>query len=304
MSGLTVFVQMDAPHRLDPRTDSTLLLMQEAARLGHKVYHYTPDRLACENGEVFAIVQPFPEGAPRRADLREADVVLMRQDPPFDMAYVTACLLLERVHPKPLVVNDPAFVRSHPEKLLPLEFPEFIPPTLISADRDSIRAFHAAQGEIVLKPLYSYGGRGVFHINRAGDNLDALLEQLTLSGVPLVAQRFLPEVSKGETRITLIAGTIAGQFFRIPAAGDIRSNRHAGGTQTKAELTEAQRRLAETVGAALLKKGVFFAGIDLVGDRLLEINITSPGGLDVLRAFYGLTPERDFWEAVEARLSR
>lgn len=306
---LAVAIQMDPLATLRPQTDTSLLLAEEAMRRGHTVHYYTPSQLRLESGLLRADARElvfdgqWREGAAEALALDDADVVLMRQDPPFDMAYITATYLLESLKGKALVVNDPAAVRNHPEKLFPLQFPQFVPPTLITRDMDAIRAFHREQKEIVLKPLYAFGGQGVFHIGRDARNLEALLEQwLATSREPLLAQLFLPEVSRNERRIVLIDGKVAGAFARTPAEGEIRSNMRVGGEAVAAELTARQRVIAEEVGEACRVRGLLLVGLDVIGDYLTEINVTSPTGLRALKKLYGTTPECDFWDAVEAKL--
>ncbi|MBV8938554.1 MAG: glutathione synthase [Alphaproteobacteria bacterium] len=305
-------IQMDPIASINPRNDSTLILMLEAQARGHALYYYTPKDLHMRDGAPAAHACPitvrpdatdyYTLGEARTLPLSEVDCVLMRQDPPFDLAYITATHILERASPRTRVFNDPGAVRNHPEKLFPLAFPKFLPPTLISADPDAIRAFHAEQGEVVLKPLYGHGGRAVFRIARDRANLEALLELMfTHAKEPVVAQRFLPEVNTQERRIILIDGNICGAFGRTPASGDIRSNMRVGGTPVPAELTPRQRKIAQEVGAACREKGLLLAGLDVIGDWLTEINLTSPTGLRQLKTLYGLAPEKDFWDAAERR---
>jgi len=303
-----IAVQMDALSALDAATDSTLVLMREAARRGYALYQYTPDRLSLHNGKPVAWARPVAmseavtPGEAEALPLEQASAVLMRQNPPFDMGYVSATYLLERLRGKTPVVNDAAEVRNNPEKLFPLQFPEFIPPTLISAHADDIRAFHREHKEIVLKPLYGYGGEGVFKIGQDGANLSALLELMLTRTTPLVAQMFLPDVTSAERRIVLIDGKFSGIYARIPASGQIRANVHSGGTAQPAEITPRQREICAALGPVLKQKGLLFAGIDVVGDKLIEINITSPTGLTYVKQFCNATPERAFWDAVEERM--
>lgn len=311
MSAFIVAAQMDAPELLNPRSDSTLALLEEAQERGATVYYYTPQDLSMRDGAVFSRAQrltldmkrePYwQRGEAELFPLERADVVLMRQDPPFDMAYITATHMLERLPPKVKVLNNPRAVRELPEKLFPLRFPQFTPPTLISASVEDIRAFHREQSEIVLKPLYGYAGRSVFVIRRDGANLEALLEALlSQSREPVVAQRFLPEVSAQEKRIVLIDGEIAGAFVRVPPEGEIRSNMRIGGMPQKTELTPRQRDICAAVGPVLKAHGLTLAGLDVIGDWLTEINITSPTGLRALEALYGTKPAAMFWDALAA----
>lgn len=310
---LVIAVQMDPIESINPRTDSTLLLMLEAQQRGYTLFYYTPNDIAWDCGQVFATVYPitvqensqeyYTLGQARRLPLAETSVVLMRQDPPFNMHYIAACHLLERLPPGTRVVNNPQAVRDRPEKLFPLDFARFMPPTLITAHADDIRAFHQAQKEIVLKPLFGHGGRAVFRIGRDGQNIEPLLEMLLPPHAePLVAQAFLPEVSTGDRRVILIDGEVVGTFGRIPAEGDIRANMRVGGTPASAELSPRQREICEAVGPVLREQGIVLAGLDLIGDWLTEINITSPTGLRALKKLYGLQPETMFWDAVEQSL--
>lgn len=309
---LTVAVQMDPLASINPRTDSTLLLMLEAQARGHTLLYYTPNQLSLDRGRVMARVQPvtlrddpadwFTLGETRGMDLAEANVVLMRQDPPFDMAYITATHMLERLPATTLVANDPAAVRNNPEKLFPLEFPQFTPPTLISADPGAIRDFHREHREIVIKPLYGHGGRAVFRMGADDANLEPLLETLfTHTREPVIAQRFLPEVTAGDRRIILIDGMVGGAMGRVPAPGQIRANFRVGGSPALIALNPRERDIAQTVGAALKAKNLLLAGIDIIGDYLIEINITCPTGMRQMNALYGLALHRDFWNAVEKR---
>lgn len=306
---LRVAVQMDDIASINPKSDTTLALMHEAQARGYELWYYVPKNLRLQDGAPYASAQRisvkleqgyFHIDPPEDIALAEMNVVLMRQDPPFDLPYITATHLLELVHPKTRVVNDPFAVRNLPEKLFALHFPEFTPPTLISANADDIRAFHREQGEIVIKPLYGFGGHGVFHIGANGDNLEALIEMyFAQSREPLMIQRFLPEVGEGERRIIMIGGEYAGIFGRIPKSGDIRSNLRIGGTPVKAELTPRQRDIVEALGPVLCNNGIVLAGVDVIGDWLTEINITSPTGLRAMAALYGTNPQAQFWDKVE-----
>lgn len=306
----TVAIQMDPITSINPHRDTTLLLGVEAARRGYQIYYYTTDALACVNGRVMATARPvtlrmdpanyYTEGDPVHLDLHGVDVVLMRQDPPFNMAYVTATYLLERLRPKVKVVNDPAAVRNHPEKVYPLEFPQFTPSTLISADMDAIRAFHKECGEMVLKPLYGYAGLSVFHVRKQDDNLEALLETLFAhSKEPVIAQAFLPQVRAEDMRIILLDGKVCGGMGRIPAEGEIRANFRAGGSPAKVTLSKRQQEIGETVARRLKQDGILFAGIDVIGDYLIEINITCPTGMQQMNRLNGTAMHETFWDAVE-----
>ncbi len=304
-----IAIQADPVAGLNRLSDSTLMLAEEAQARGFSLHWYAPQQLSLRQGVPVAQAQPFflTQGdawyrleTASALPLQEVDVVLMRQDPPFDMAYLTATYMLERLPGSTQVVNHPTEVRNNPEKLFPLTFSEFTPPTLISADVTDIRAFHREHEEIVLKPLYSFGGRAVFHIRKDGSNLEALLEMMfTSTPEPLIAQRFLPEVTTGERRIVLINGEVAGVFGRLPAKGEIRSNLRIGGTPVACELTPRQRAICEAVGPVLKKKGLLLAGLDTIGDWLTEINVTSPTGLRAIASLYGTNPAALFWDALE-----
>lgn len=306
---LKIAVQMDPLHAINPLTDTTLALMQEAQKRGHAVFTYTPDMLACENGEVFATLFPlqlhkgeawFTHGEARRVALKEMDVLLVRQDPPFNMEYITATYWLERLPATTRVFNHPRSLRDLPEKLFPLLFPEYTPPTLITSNAEEIRRFHAAHGSIVLKPLYGYGGKAVFVIDEKAANFEALLETLgEMSSEAMVAQKFLPQVKDQDMRVVLINGEVIGAFGRLPAQGEIRANMRVGGTPVKMELSAKQRRICEEVGPKLRERGIMLAGLDLIGDWLTEINITSPTGFRPLEKLYGINPAAVFWDAVE-----
>ena len=310
---LAVAIQMDPVEGIDADGDSTYALAFEARARGHRLWHYLPQALALDGGAVLASARPldvrreragpFALGAAETLDLASLDVVLMRQDPPFDMAYITATHLLERVHPGTLVVNDPAHVRNAPEKLFVTEFPELMPDTLIASDRERIRAFRERHGDIVVKPLYGNGGAGVFHIGADDENLNALLEMF--EGVwrePAVVQRYLPEVRDGDKRIILVDGEPAGAVNRVPAAGEARSNMHVGGRPEPAGLDSRDREICAAIGPALKARGLVFAGIDVIGGLLTEINVTSPTGIREIDRFDGANLAGRIWDAVEARL--
>ncbi len=311
---LAVAIQMDPIETININADSTFMLALEAQRRGHGLFHYLPQNLTFRDGVVSAWGHPltvrrelgnhFTLGEPRQLDLTEADVVLMRQDPPFDMAYITATHLLEHVHPKTLVVNDPVHVRNAPEKLLITHFPDLMPPTLISADRRQILDFRAQHGSIILKPLFGNGGAGVFHVKPDDENLNSLLELFTqLYREPVIVQRYLPEVRNGDKRIILVDGKPVGAVNRVPAAGEARSNMHVGGRPEKSALTKREQEMCEAIGPTLKDRGLIFVGIDVIGDYLTEINVTSPTGIQEINRFDGSTLERDVWDAIEARLS-
>ncbi len=311
---LDIAIQMDPPERLNPATDSTLILGLEAQRRGHRLYYYTAPELYLMQGRVYAPLTGMtfspPGGAdgwyrfgePEIRDLGEMDVVLMRQDPPFNMAYLTATWLLERIHPETLVVNDPLHVRNAPEKLFPLIFAAYMPETLIASHVGPVRDFLAETGDVVIKPLYGHGGYGVFRLRPGDENVPPLLEHLFSEGdVPYVVQLYLPEVRERDCRVILVDGKMEAAFGRIPAEGDTRANTRAGGRAVRAELNARQMEICEAVGTACRERGILFAGLDLIGDYLTEINITSPTGMRFAMDLYGAKPDVAFWDAVEKR---
>ncbi|CAA7616289.1 glutathione synthase [Magnetospirillum sp. UT-4] len=309
---LAVAIQMDPIEGIDINADSTFALALEAQRRGHALFHYLPSALALKNGRVSAWVRPLSVrrqpgdhavlGDPQLVDLATMDVVLMRQDPPFDMAYITATHLLEHIHPATLVVNDPVHVRNAPEKLLVTHFPGLLPPTLITADRRQILDFRAEYGDIVLKPLFGNGGAGVFHVTPGDENLNSLLELFTqLYREPVIVQQYLPEVREGDKRIILVDGQPAGAVNRVPKAGEARSNLHVGGRAMKATLTQRDREICEAIGPTLRARGLVFVGIDVIGGHLTEINVTSPTGIQEIDRFDDICIEAQIWDAIELR---
>jgi len=309
---LRVAVQTDHISTFNIGGDSTFALMLEAQARGHALHHYTPDRLAMRDGRVEARVEPvtvrdrpgdhFSLGPAEPADLAGFDVVLLRQDPPFDMAYITSTHLLERIHPKTLVVNDPAHVRNAPEKLFVTEFPSLMPATLITRDPTAIRDFRNEFGDIILKPLYGAGGAAVFRLREDDENLSALLELfLGRFREPFVVQRYLPAVRQGDKRIILVDGEAAGAINRIPAMGDARSNMHVGGKAVPTGMTARDTEICEAIGPELKRRGLTLAGIDVIGDYLTEINVTSPTGLREVKRFGGADIAALFWDAVEGK---
>ncbi len=309
---LAVAIQMDPFESVDIDADSTFALAMEAKRRGHGLYHYLPQDMSLRDGRVYARMRAFePQrdpAAPARfaepeiIDLATLDVVLMRQDPPFDMSYITATHLLEHIHPETLVVNDPVQVRNAPEKLFVTHFAELMPPTLISCDRDEIWAFRKEHMDIIIKPLFGNGGIGVFHVAPEDENMNALLEMFTgLYREPIIAQAYLPKVRAGDKRIILIDGKAAGALNRVPAPGEARANLHVGARALKAELTARDREICEAIGPTLSERGFIFVGIDVIGDRLTEINVTSPTGIQEIDRFDGVSLEADIWDAIEAR---
>lgn len=310
---LRIAVQMDPLESININGDSSFALMLEAQARGHALWHYHVRHLSLHGGRVVAHAHPvavrrepgnhFTFGAAVELDLaRDADVVLMRQDPPFDMAYITATHILEHIHPKTLVVNDPAAVRNAPEKLFVTHFPELMPQTLITADTREIAAFRARHGDIIIKPLFGNGGAGVFHLRPDDPNMNSLVEMFTeRSREPLVVQQYLPAVRQGDKRIILVDGVAKGAINRVPAAGEARSNMHVGGRPEPTTLTDREREICAAIGPALRERGMIFVGIDVIGGFLTEINVTSPTGLQELARFDGVHLERDIWDAIEAR---
>ena len=312
---LTVAIQMDPIEKIDINGDSTFALALEAQARGHKLLYYGPRALTFNNGQVTARVRPlsvratkgdhFTAGDPSVYDLSRADVILMRQDPPFDMAYITATHILERLHPGTLVVNDPAHVRNAPEKLFVTEFKDLMPPTLITSDRAEIDAFRAAHKDIILKPLYGNGGAGVFRVRPDDENLGALLEMFTLFyREPVIVQRYLPEVRQGDKRIILVDGEFAGAINRVPAAGEARSNMHVGGRPEATSLTAREKHICTALGPELKRRGLIFTGIDVIGDYLTEINVTSPTGIHEVKRFGGADIAALVWDAIERKSGR
>jgi glutathione synthase len=309
---LRIAVQMDPIASVNIDADSTFALMLEAQARGHAMWHYHPRDLALLSGRVVAHAQPvtvqrvkgdhFALGAAEELDLGAVDVVLMRQDPPFDMAYITATHILEHIHPRTLVVNDPGAVRNAPEKLYVTHFPELMPETLISSDIRQIRKFREKHGDIILKPLFGNGGAGVFHVRPDDPNLNSLLEMFTeRSREPLVIQRYVPDVRQGDKRIILVDGQALGAINRVPAAGEARSNMHVGGRPEPTKLTDREKEICAAIGPELKKRGMIFVGIDVIGGYLTEINVTSPTGLQEIARFDGVRLEKAIWDAIEAK---
>jgi glutathione synthase len=309
---LNVAVQMDPIERINIRGDSTFALLLEAQARQHTLAYYTPDRLAMRGNEVFATVRPltvrdtegshFVLGDERRVALKSFDVILMRQDPPFDLAYITATHLLERLAPGTLVVNDPEHVRNAPEKVFVTEFPDLMPPTLVTRDLAEIKAFRAEHGDIVMKPLYGHGGGAVFRITADDLNFGSLYDMFAVTfREPWVVQRFLPAVKLGDKRIILVDGEFAGAVNRVPQADDLRSNMVRGGAAQAAELTPREREICTRLGPALRERGLLFTGIDVIGDYLTEINVTSPTGIRAIKKFGGADIAAMIWDKIEAR---
>ena len=309
---LNVAVQMDPIERINIRGDSTFALLLEAQRRAHALSYYTPDRLALADSKVSAAVRPlvvrdapgdhFTLGEPRVTDLSTFDVVLLRQDPPFDLAYISTTHMLDRIHPKTLVVNDPAHVRNAPEKVFVTEFPELMPPTLITRDLDAIKAFRAEHGDIVMKPLYGKGGEAVFRLEREDLNFGSLYDLFaTMLREPWVVQKFLPAVKDGDKRIILVDGEFAGAVNRVPAPDDLRSNMVRGGVPKATDLTAREREICARLGPALRERGLLFVGIDVIDGFLTEINVTSPTGIRAIKNLGGPDVAAQIWDKIEQK---
>ena len=314
---LRVAVQMDPLERINIGGDSTFAIMLKAQELGHTLYHYTPEDLSYAEGRLWAMGNPvkvqhvagdyYSFGEPRILDLgKDVDVVLMRQDPPFDLGYITATHLLEKIQGETLVVNDPASVRDAPEKIWVLEFPQFMPPTAITRSKGLARKFLAEHGEIVMKPLHGFAGGSVFRIGADGRNLASLIELFNRTyREPHVVQKFLPEIAEGDKRIVLVNGEVAGAVNRVPGEGEIRSNLAVGGTAAKTALTEREEEICAALAPELKRRGLLFVGIDVIGGRwLTEINVTSPTGIVAIDQFNGTDTPGLIWDAIERRLAK
>ena len=310
--GLKVAVQMDPIQSINITGDSTFAMMLEAQARGHQLFYYQTKTLALRDGALFATGHDitvrdekgnhFTLGEERRASLGATDVVLMRQDPPFDMGYITATHMLEAIHPKTLVVNDPAEVRNAPEKLFVLNYAQFMPATLITRDPVELSAFRREHGDIILKPLYGNGGAGVFRLGESDQNFSALLELFTQTfREPFIAQQYLPDVRKGDKRIILVDGKAVGAINRVPAVYENRSNVHVGGKPEPTTLTKREHEICEALGPDLKRRGLIFVGIDVIGDYMTEINVTSPTGIREVRRFGGEDIASLLWDAIEAR---
>jgi glutathione synthase len=309
---LNVAVQMDPIARINIRGDSTFALLLEAEKRGHGLSYYTPDKLSLKGEEVVAPIQilsvrdqesdHFTLGEPRREALAAFDVILLRQDPPFDLAYITSTHLLERLHPKTLVVNDPASVRNAPEKIFVMDFPHLMPPTLISRDLDEINAFRDEHGAVVMKPLHGHGGAAVFRIMPQDMNFGSLFDMFSVTfKEPWVIQRFLPEVKHGDKRIILVDGEFAGAVNRVPAADDLRSNMVRGGAAQATELSDREREICAALGPALRERGLLFVGIDVIDGNLTEINVTSPTGIRAIARLGGPDVAAKIWDVIETK---
>jgi glutathione synthase len=306
---LNVAVQMDPIDRINIRGDSTFALLLEAQARSYPLSYYTPDKLSLRDGKVSASVRPlvvrdvagdhFTLGEARHMELSSFDVILLRQDPPFDLAYITSTHMLERVHPLTLVVNDPAHVRNAPEKVFVTEFPDLMPPTLVTRDLDAIRAFRAEHGDIVMKPLYGKGGEAVFLLSREDLNFGSLYDMFSATfREPWVIQKFLPAVKDGDKRIILVDGEFAGAVNRVPAPDDLRSNMVRGGTAKATDLTDREREICTRLGPALRERGLLFVGIDVIGGYLTEINVTSPTGIRAVKNLGGADIAALIWDRI------
>ena len=311
---MKIAVQMDHISTLHIEGDTTFALMLEAQARGHELFHYTTDRLGMRDGKVFAGLEAvtvqdvegdhYTLGEKVHTDLSTIDVILMRQDPPFHMGYITASHILERIHPDTLVLNYPAEVRNAPEKIFVTEYPDLMPPTLISRNTDDINAFREEFGDIIVKPLYGNGGAGVFRVTKEDQNLSSLLEMFdSLYPEPYVIQQYLPDVRAGDKRIILIDGEPVGAINRVPAEGDARSNMHVGGKAVKTDMTERELEICARIGPELKKRGFVLVGIDVIGDVMTEINVTSPTGVREVKKFGGADIAALFWDAVEKKRS-
>ena len=310
---LNVAIQMDPMEPMDINGDSSFAMSLEAQKRGHKLQHYQPKHLSFRDGKVTAMAAElqvrrelgnhYSLGTRSKLDLTEMDVVLMRQDPPFDMSYITATHILDHIHPKVLVVNDPTEVRNAPEKLFVTKFDNVMPPTLISLDPAEILAFREEHKDIIVKPLFGNGGAGVFHLKPGDENLNSLLELFAgMFRDPLIVQAYLPEVRQGDKRVILIDGKAVGAINRVPAEGEARSNMHVGGKAVKSELTKRDLEICEIIGPELKARGMVFVGIDVIGNYLTEINVTSPTGIQELSRFDGIDVAAMLWDAIEAKL--
>lgn len=312
---LAVAIQMDPIESINIDTDSTFVLALEGQRRGHALWHYLPQHLVLRDGRLYARArrlevrrergEHYTLGGFDTVDLSTMDIVLMRQDPPFDMAYITATHLLEHIHPRTLVVNDPIEVRNAPEKLFVTHFEGLMPPTLIAGDKAAIEAFRAEHGDIVIKPIFGNGGSDVFHVTPDDENFNAFIEMFTrLYREPLIVQRYLPEVRQGDKRIVLVDGRPMGAVARVPKAGEARANLHVGAQAVKAKLTARDKEICAAIGPVLQERGLVFVGIDVIGNYLTEINVTSPTGIQEINRLDGTTIEVDVWNAIEARFQR
>lgn len=309
---LKIGFQMDHISTISIGGDSTFALALEAKARGHELFHFTPDRLQLRGGTVSAEIETldvrdiegnhFTLGEKILTDLSQLDVIHLRQDPPFDMSYITNTHMLERLHPKTLVVNNPRSVRNAPEKILVMEFADLMPQTLVTRDEKAIRAFRAEHGDIIVKPLYGNGGAGVFRVTKEDENLSSIIEMFFgINREPLIIQQYLKDVRKGDKRIILVDGEPVGAINRVPPEGDARSNMHVGGIATHTELTDREREICERIKPTLKEQGFIFVGIDVIGDYMTEINVTSPTGIREVQKFSGTNIAALVWDAIEKR---
>lgn len=310
---LKIGVQMDHISTVNIDGDSTFAICLEAKARGHELYHFTPDRLQLRGGVVSAEIEAldvrdiegdhFTLGPKTLTDLSTLDVIHLRQDPPFDMSYITNTHLLERLHPKTLVVNNPRSVRNAPEKILVMEYADLMPQTLITRDAAAIRKFRAEFGDIIIKPLYGNGGAGVFRVTKEDENLSSILEMFFgINREPVIAQQYLKDVRKGDKRIILVDGEPVGAINRVPPEGDARSNMHVGGVAKHTELTDREREICTRIGPMLKEQGFIFVGIDVIGDYMTEINVTSPTGIREVKKFSGTDIAALIWDAIEKKV--
>jgi len=311
---LRVACQMDPIDRIDIRGDSTFAILLEALRRGHELFYYTPPNLSLHGDKLLArghtlrvedrVGAHYVLSDQRVENLADWDVVLLRQDPPFDMAYITTTHLLERIHPKTLVVNDPAEVRNAPEKIFVLDFLDLMPPTIVTRSLEDVQAFRREMGDVILKPLYGNGGAAIFRLGREDTNTASLVELFqTVFREPFMVQQYRPEVKDGDKRIILVDGEFAGAINRVPAEGETRSNLHVGGTARPTELTEREKEICTRLGPELKKRGLLFTGIDVIGPYLTEINVTSPTGIRQVKEFGGADIAALIWDAIEEKRS-
>ena len=309
---LKVAVQMDPIARINIRGDSTFALLLEAQKRGYALSYYTPEKLSQRGTDLIASVQSltvrdqegdhFTLGDPARVNLETFDVILLRQDPPFDLAYITTTHMLERIHPRTLVVNNPASVRNAPEKIFVMEFADLMPPTLISRDKDEINAFRAQHGDVVMKPLYGHGGAAVFRVTPQDMNFGSLYDMFSVTfREPWVIQRFLPDVKLGDKRIILVDGEFAGAVNRVPAPDDLRSNMVRGGAAKATDLSPREQEICKRIGPALRERGLLFVGIDVIDNHLTEINVTSPTGIRAIAKLGGPDIAATIWDSIEAK---
>lgn len=309
---LTCAIQMDPLEQININTDSTFVLALEAQTRGHYLTHYLPQDLSLYEGKPLAICRKlevmrhgdikFKLGPKKRIELSEMDVILMRQDPPFNMAYITATHFLEHIQSKTLIVNNPVEVRNAPEKLFVTLFRHLMPPTLISQNTNEILEFRRKHRDIIVKPLFGNGGAGVFHIKPDDENLSALLEMFNKASTePIIIQQYLPQIRKGDKRIILVDGEPVGAVNRVPLEGEARANFHVGGSGQKTDLTEKETEICQEIGPVLKQKGLIFVGIDVIGGYLTEINVTSPTGIQEINALDGVKLESRIWDVIEAQ---